>query len=332
MDSLIKNYGALIREAREQKKLSSRELAAIFGGTHAQISYIENEKVALTLNAAFRLAHSLELPLENLFAKEIVQAMPLHFQKSSIKKEIPKEHQCLNYNDIDFLDMSGVFSSGDFSGPMDEAIEFFVDEVFDKDSRIEPPLYKFIYSCLGVKDLEKRLIDLPPLNKESDKESDRIGWIDFRYPRHLSFENIRNNYLSGGNLLFLDIGAYLNRIRISKELSLKQLGNSVGLSDRGIRKLEYQTPEKLRLEDVLKLDIALNMQGELLDFAWTVAKFYAGVYRTKSQRENGVRPFQTFEIHGLEKLTVLSRLYQHYISGDLWLKELRRIFKLPSKI
>lgn len=329
MEFLIKNYGTLIRNARKQRGLSSRELAQKFGGTHAQVSHVENEKVSLTLNAAFRLINALELSPEALCSASTIQAMPFFFQKNIRVRECPTNHKHLNYNDIDVLDVKGVFSSGDFAETVTEIIEFFIDDMIPEDPPAPRYLYDFIYSCLAVKDLEKRLADLPPLS--TDTTIDPIDWIDFRYPRFLPLQDIRNNYLAGGALIFLDIGAYLNRARIAKNLSLKKLGDLVGLSDRGVRKLEYQTPEKLRLEDVIKLDIALNLQGEFLDFAWTVAKFYAGTYRTKSRGKIGIKPFQTFEIHGVEKTIVLARLFQHYRKEDDWLKTLRLLFDLPTK-
>jgi DNA-binding Xre family transcriptional regulator len=106
---------------------------------------------------------------------------------------------------------------------------------------------------------------------------------------------------------------------------LQQLGDAVGLSHQGVKLLELQTAEKIKLEDILKLDVALDLQGELLDFAWEVAKFYAGIHRTKTKISDKLHPYQSFEIHGIEKLIVVSRLFQHYFPDNReWLDEYRK--------
>ena len=106
-------------------------------------------------------------------------------------------------------------------------------------------LAHLLYNYVGVKELAK----VPSLKLPQGFPD----WNDFRYPSQLSLDDIRNNYLAGGALVFLDIGAYVRRVRLSKGVSLMTLGNTIGFSDQGIRKLENQTAEKIKLEAKTKI-------------------------------------------------------------------------------
>jgi transcriptional regulator with XRE-family HTH domain len=318
MHTLLKNYGLIIRSMREKKGLSVRKLAELSGWTHSQISYIENEKSALTLNAAVRISSSLELPLSAFLASKTIATMPLYFQKGAIGRGGDIEYSCLNYNDIDALEVSDLFSSGKAGRVITQLLKYLVKSFESSlDDEKTSTLAHLLYNYVGVKELAK----VPSLKLPQGFPD----WNDFRYPSQLSLDDIRNNYLAGGALVFLDIGAYVRRVRLSKGVSLMTLGNTIGFSDQGIRKLENQTAEKIKLEDILKLDLALDLQGELLDFSWKVAGFYAGIHRTKTKRADKLIPYQSFEVHGIEKLIVVSRLFQHYFPDNKeWLDEYRK--------
>ena len=317
MNMLLKNYGLAIRNERERKGLSARKLAELSGGTHSQISYIENEKSALTLNAAVRIFSSLELPLSAFLTDKTITSMPLRFQESALGRGGDVECFGLNYKDIGTLDTSGLFLSGKAERVIVRLLGYLVngfEPSFDDEKT--STLAQLLYNYVGVKELAR----VPSLKLTQGFP----GWNNFRYPSQLSLDNIRNNYLAGGALVFLDIGAYVRRVRLSKGLSLMTLGNAIGFSDQGIRRLENQTAEKIKLEDILKLDMALDLQGELLDFSWKVGEFYAGIYRIKSERADKLMPYQSFEIHGIEKLIVVSRLFQHYFPDERkWLDKYR---------
>ncbi len=312
MSILLRDYGLVIKSVREKKGLSARKLAELSGGTHSQISYIENEKSALTLNAAVRIFSSLELHLSAFLADKTIASMPLCFQENNLMSRGDAECFCLNYKDIELLDVSGLFKSGKAERVIILLLEYLVESfVPSLDNKKTSSVAQLLYNYVGVKELAKPSLKLPQGFPD---------WIDFRYPRELSFDIIRNNYLAGGVLIFLDIGAYVRRVRLSKGFSLMTLGKATGFSDQGIRKLENQTAEKIKLEDILKLDMALDLQGELLNFSWEVAKFYAGIRRTKTKISEKLYPYQSFEIHGIEKLIVVSRLFQHYFPEDAsWL-------------
>jgi transcriptional regulator with XRE-family HTH domain len=318
MDDLLRNYDLVIRSMREKKGFSVRKLAELSGGTHPQISYIENKKSALTLNAAVRISSSLELSLSTFLSSKTVANLPLYFQKSGLESEADEEYSYLNYNDIEVLDSLGLFSSGKAVRIITQLLKYLIESLAPSlDNEKASSLAHLLYNYVGVKELAK--VSSKKLPKGFP------DWSDFRYPEKLSLDNIRNNYLAGGVLVFLDIGAYIRQIRFSKKMSLQQLGDAVGLSHQGVKLLELQTAEKIKLEDILKLDIALGLKGELLDFSWKAAEFYAGIHRTKTKISDNLYPYQSFEIHGIEKLIVVSRLFQHYFPEDTsWLDWYRK--------
>ena len=317
---LLSSYGQIIRDKRKRGNITIGELADLSGLTHPQVSRIENEKSSLTLNSAVRILQSLKMPLSPLLPEKIIDVMSLYFQKNIVKREFPEKYPTLNFNDLVPLDDGGLFSSGKAEEVIRALLGRFVKDITSiADSEKTASISQLLYNYLANKKLtasSSLSVSLPPVLPEV---------ANFRYPRRLSLENIRNNYLSGGVLIFLDIGAYVRQIRLSKKLSLQQLGDAVGLSHQGVKLLELQTAEKIKLEDILKLDVALDLQGELLDFAWEVAKFYAGIHRTKTKISDKLHPYQSFEIHGIEKLIVVSRLFQHYFPDNReWLDEYRK--------
>lgn len=322
MDAILKKYGQLIRGKRRANNFSLDQLSKLSSVDLSQISRIENEKSSLTLSTAIRIFSALDISLTDLLPKEVVDSMPLFFQKKSKKTDFQKNNlKYLNYNDIDLLDVSGLLGSGKAGGIITFYLEYLAEEAdfCIKKTIHTVDLSHLLYNYLAVKDIQNTSENFSPFKAESSLEL-----VDFRYPRELSLENIRNIYKAKGALVLLDIGAYIQRTRYDQNLSLQGLGSAVGFSKQGIRKLENQTPEKIRLEDVLKLDQALNAKGELLDLTWETAKLYAGFYRTKTHISGNLQPFQSFEIHGIEKLVVLSRLFELYWPyTDNWLEGYR---------
>jgi transcriptional regulator with XRE-family HTH domain len=320
MKNLLPNYGQIIKAVRTKKGLTIGKLAILSGLTHPQISRIENQKSALTLNSAFRITHSLEMPLSSLLSEVAIGVLPFHFQKTYLNSENQFEYPCLNSSDFDTLDDLGFFSSGRATTVITTFLEYFLEKkAIMLDSEKRKLIAPMLYTYLGNKQL-----------KSFSKISPPLPWalpdiINFRYPNEFSVENIRKIYFAGGVLFFLDVGAYVRLVRVSKGISLANLGRTVGLSHQGIKQLELQTAEKTRLVDIVNLDIALDLKGELLSIAWKVAEFYAGVHRIKTKRSDSLQPFQSFEIHGIEKLIVVSRLFQQYFPESReWLDAYRK--------
>ncbi len=306
---LSSNHGQIIRDKRKEKGFTVGELARLSGMTHPQISRIENKKSSLTLNSALRITRSLGMSLGLLLSEKTINDMPLYFQSGILKREFPEKYPTLNCNDLLPFDSFGLFSSGRAEMVIRALLEQFIAGILYQESEgnIES-IARLLYNYLAGKKVPASLsLKLSPLLPNI---------TEFRYPQDFSLENIRNNYLSGGTLIFLDIGAYIRQNRFSKNMSLQELGNAVGLSHQGIKLLELKTPEKIKLEDILKLDIALGLDGELLDFSWKVAELYAGVHRMKTKLTGKLQIYQSYEIQGIEKLIVLSRLFQHYFPED----------------
>ena len=322
MDVILKKLGQIIKNKRKSKEFSLNQLAELSGGTASQISRIENEKAALTLSAAVRLLHVLDISLADILEPQTIESMRLYFKNKSTGQIVSENLNYLNHNDIDLLDMSRALSSGKAGEMILILLEDFIGMFKNADMPwTSSELAHLFYNYLAVKELKSLPQDI--LSIKTANNFPKLE--DFRYPKNISLDKLENIHLSNGTLILLDIGAYIRQSRYSRSLSLQALGDMVGFSNQGIRKLENQTPEKLRLEDVLRLDQALNLDGKLLSMAWETAKFYAGFYRTKTKTAGVLKPFQSFEIHGIEKLVVVSRLYQHYgaEADSDWLKKYR---------
>jgi len=103
----------------------------------------------------------------------------------------------------------------------------------------------------------------------------------------------------------------------------------VDITHRSLIKFEKIISEKLKFVDLIKLDQALSLKGELIAVAWRVAELYTGVLRIKSQLQQGSEPPAAWtdeQIHLIERLLLFTRLYQHYLPEECeWLKDFRSI-------
>lgn len=322
MDILKKNYGSIIKKARESKKISIRELARQAGIAHPQVIRSENERYALTLSSAMRITRVLGMPLDTLLANNIAALIPLSFENSKNIEETNNNQ--LTRRDLEILDQQNLLSTGRASTIIHELMKLFL---LKKDPNLrEETLMSLSVALEGVISI-KRPKTLPTLNLPSTLPA----VADFRYPSEYPFHTLQEIFYQKKAAILLDIGAYIRSDRTQKKISLRQLSQKTGLSHQGINQMEFHTAEKIRLEDIIKLDIALNAQGELLAFAWSVAEFYAGVYREKSRVAGVLIPYQAHEIHGIEKIVVLSRLFQYFFPDDAtWLNKYKQLIKESS--
>lgn len=304
----LSEIGERIKNERLKKGLSVRALARLSGLVHSQISRLENNKSALTLVAYFQIVSALGLPFRSCLPGDVGSHFYDHIIDST-ESDRQFIFPCFNFNDLFMLDYHGLLKSAKAESVIIELLQRLI-MAFDR-SMPNPQVTSvahLLYNYLGVKNIDI----MSPLQLPSSLPK----LFDFRYPQELKLDILKKIYFSGGVVIHLDIGAYVRQVRTSHGVTLKALGKEIGFSHPGVIKIETQTAEKILLKDLINLDIALGLKGELLALSWRVAELYSGVYRTGPTLPTTLKPLQSFEIHAIEKLIVVSRLFQHYFSDD----------------
>jgi transcriptional regulator with XRE-family HTH domain len=293
------------------------------GISHAQVSRIENNKSKVSIITLARLFHALDISFSSIFTNLEIQVNPLRlniYNKKNIGRGNSPEYPCINFNDIELLDAQGIISSGKIKevtiSLLQQYIQKFDTTLNEKSIRLLAELY---YRCLGR---ENELALMVPGLTPSEMPSP----MEYIYPREFSGAKLRQIYLSGGCLIFLDIGMYVRQVRLSQDLSLRELGKNVGISHQGIKFIETRTAEKLIFDDLVKLDQALSLGGDLIAFAWRATEIYTGAFRVKGTSDKKLHAFPPDEILEVEKLIMASRFFQYFLPDDpSWLEWLRKI-------
>ena len=116
-----------------------------------------------------------------------------------------------------------------------------------------------------------------------------------------------------GVLITKDIGAYIYRARKRIGYSLRDASEHLSLTHAGVYKLERSHGDRITFADIVRLDDALNTQGELISFAWLVFKSHDQILQCKKDQGKDSR-----YINIVEGLITVSRLYQCFLPGEIF--------------
>lgn len=303
-----------LSEKRKEKGLNLTELAQQIGLTQATVSRIEAHNLQLTLFSAVRIMYALDLPWTQLFTQGFVKEdLPIpEIYRSPDRADF--DFPCLLFSDFDALDMSGLMRRGVASAVVKDLLSIFIKKYApgignEKTGLLAANVYSLLNSPESNDDLARQFI--PDL--------------DFRYPQDFPPESLRTIYLSGGALTLLDLGRYVRYLRETRNISLRQMATLVELTHPALSSFESNPADRVKLNDLIKLDNALGLNGELVVFAWRTAELYLGVHRIKTGQTHTLQPWNQSEIHLIEKLITASRLFQRYFPNDReWLDWYRR--------
>jgi transcriptional regulator with XRE-family HTH domain len=301
-------------EKRKQKGLTLTGLAQITGLTHATLSRIETQNLQLTLFSAVRIMHALDLPWTELFIQGFIkQDLPIP-EIYQTPNQLGLDFPCLLFGDIDVLDTSGLLRRGLAPAVVKQLLSLFIKKYDrslgnEKIDLLAANFYSFLHS--------------PDSNDGLARQS--LPDLDFRYPQDFPPESLRNIYLSGGVLTLLDLGRYVRYVREMNKMSQGKVAAQIELSRPALGYFETNPGDKIKIEDLIHLDNALELNGELVVFAWRTAELYLGIHRIKTGQVNTIQPWEQSEIQLIEKLITTSRLFQRYFPDDReWLDWYRR--------
>lgn len=294
-----------LAEKRKNKSLTLTELAQTTGLTHATLSRIETQSLQLTLFSAVRIMYALDLSWTELFIRGFIkQDLPIP-EIYRVQNQPGPDFPCLLFSDLDALDTSGLIRRGLAPAVVRHLLSLFIKK-YDPNLSDEKTglLAGNFYSLLNSPESKNGI------TQESFPD------LDFRYPQDFPSESLRNIYLSGGVLTLLDLGRYVRYLRETKKMSLRQVAALLELTHPALSNFEINPGDRVRLNDIIHLDNALGLKGELVVFAWRTAELYLGVHRIKTETESKIYPWSDSEIRLIEKLITTSRLFQRYFPDD----------------
>jgi transcriptional regulator with XRE-family HTH domain len=287
---------------RREMRLTLTELAFRTGLTHGALSRIETKKAQLTLFATVRLIRALDLSWTDFLKQGFIKE---NLSTSAVENLTPGEMPCLVLSDLDKLDILGIISKGTASEIVIRLLSRFLRQynrsLSDKNANfLSHHFYSFLHS--------------PDANDELSKKY--LPDFDLRDEINLPLDNLRKIYRMGGILTLLDLGGYIRTVRESKGLSFRKTAANLNITFPALVNFERKLSPRVKLQDVIDIDNALDAQGEFVLLAWRVAEFYLGIYRVKPGDAPKIKDWQQHEIHFIEKLITASRLFQYHFPED----------------
>lgn len=276
-----------IRSERKKRNITLVELASATGLAHGQLSRIERGNSNITIFALIRILRAFNMSYKSLIVSGIVQ--------NGIKIPELKSEDKFDYPTFTLGDVENFIT---FREHTDKTIRKWLAQFLSvKLSWTENEINTLLTEALN-------LMILPPRSNRT-----QIGSVI--YPQNMDPKILRYNYLSGGALLFFDVGTYIRAFRLERGISLQELGDLIGRSDVGIYNFENGISSRTLFYDVANLDIALETNGELLAIAWRVGELYLGVNRIWTNTKRPVE-YTEDQIAWFTRLLVLLRLFQHH--------------------
>jgi len=303
-----------LKENRKRHKLTLTELSLKAGISHGQLSRVETGSSSLTLFSTVRIMHVLNLSWSSLFSEGLIdekaRKLPIYEDANVRKATLP----CINFPDVDLLTDSGIIKSGRATAIVVSLIKVFIEKfglrLTEKEvSNLSISLYGYLGNTIVT-------------NQGLPKE---LAGISFAYPIELDPNKLREIYLAGGVFIMQDLSFYIKQLRQSKKISLREQAKAIDITHPALSALETRMNEKVKLDDIINLDKKLELDGELIVFAWRTAEFYMGISQIASKMERKIYPRQPIDIQLVEKLIVLSRMFLHYFPTDFeWLNWYRK--------
>jgi transcriptional regulator with XRE-family HTH domain len=243
-----------LRDKRVSQKMDVRELSLVSQVTTAQISRIENQISGITVNALIRLAYGLNFEIKDVL--KIVE-VPLKYsllRKTSMEKEADTP-------------LPGIEDA------------YAVWQLYrDEPQRAK----KIMYDGYGMVELKLGRLSKDELPFAFDAvwkalQTNNFDHNPLDYPLEMEYGHFAEIVSCGGVVTKRDFGFFVEKRRAELGLSQKDLEGKSGMSQGVISRLENGMIDRLLFENILNLDNALDMHGELVLLAWRAGEYESGV-------------------------------------------------------
>ncbi|RME07464.1 MAG: XRE family transcriptional regulator [Anaerolineae bacterium] len=289
MDHLSLAIGSWLRKERQKRGFNLPQLADRARLTHAAISHVETGKSYVTVWFLGKVCYALGLRLPDLVANGLLLSH-IPDPETHFRKYVTSSVDALSFSDVcQFVSLP----------PQEQrhiAVDFYY-RYLSKKQQIRPPSgcydenYVFTENCL------------PSAEK---------------YVRDMSSNLLCQ--LAGANAFLIpsDIGAFIYSMRRHRQQSLGEVTEKLNMSYQTLRRMEHNFSDRVKLADILALDVALELKGELVAFTWLVYSHRARLLAL-GEGEQFNKAVQL-----ADRLVITSRLYQLCRRDDAhWASDLR---------
>ena len=242
-----------LRDQRIQSQLDVRELSSKSFVTTAQISRIENNLSGITVNTLVRLGYGLDFGLD-----EVLSELKIYPHFPRLKNNWMREESDLPIPRID--DAYAIWL-------------FFRDEA-QRAKGLMYDGYLQVQSHLGEKDDDTMQKSMDAVWEVLQAHSNKF--FPLPYPAGMTEDHSLAIYARDGVFTNRDLGVRLKATRAEKSLSLRELADKTKISYSVLSRLEHGIIERVYFEYILKLDQALEMDGELIALAWAAGEYESG--------------------------------------------------------
>src|SRR6266700_924179 len=246
-------FGEWVQLIRKEREFDVRAFAEKTGVDPSTISRIENLKTEATFYTAFRVCEAMDVSPTDLF--HALTGRPLHSLAKKSLKEKSKSHIVT----------------------LQEVEKFVNDFVSNKNevcARIAEDLNNLNYflprvsSLRRIRERDAAGFEMTPF---TSGDSDRLLFtsplyyrLDLKYPSDIRADDLLFTFEQNGALLLRDVETYLYKLDPEDRLSFDVFG----------RELASPSIERIKLSDVLKLDVKSKQDGTVIGMYWEACKFY----------------------------------------------------------
>jgi transcriptional regulator with XRE-family HTH domain len=250
-----------LRAKRLKSKLDVRELSAQSFVATSQISRIENNLSAITINTLVGLGYGLDFGL-----KEVMDEL-------EIRPYFPKlRNRKINRDaNMQIPQISDAYSMW----------LFYRDEP-QRAKGLMYDGYHQVREQIGNEngtDLQKSF----DMVWEALQDSDEFSALP--YPPEIKLDHFLEIYSNNGAITNKDLGISLAMRRAENNLSQRELAKKTKISHSVISRLERGFIDRVFFDYVVTLDNVLVMDGELIAFAWAAGEYQSGISLLKYLNE-----------------------------------------------
>lgn len=247
-------FGKWVLNLRKEHELDVRSFASKTGVDASTISRIENLRTKATIYTTFRICEGMQISLSELFSALNPDMLPmLEKQKSGAGAHV--------FSLSDLKTKIKIFQQN-----KEEAVDAITKSLNDLQKKFDfsNKDFHFTYD-------ETLLLAEYKLRPYSAGEVDRMlfssplsSLYQINYPP-LKANEIKTIYGQDGALMLSDVEAYLKNIHTKYRWSIPTAGRASGEA----------SIERIKLEDVFKIDREAEQAGTLLGMFWEACRFYA---------------------------------------------------------
>jgi transcriptional regulator with XRE-family HTH domain len=271
INSVLSNW---LKEKRRSKNLQVKELAQQSGLNGAQISRVENGLTALTIPMLEQICYGLELTLYDL-GDYFTDFEPIQ------KIWERKNQQSYNDNLGDGLHLVDVMAFVDFwlaetEVAREKLVEWLGVGIINKSGLKNVTAYDQAASWIA----------------QAVRDSKGDGKIP--YPPNIGLNVLRPIIRSRNVMLFDDSAEFTKLLRRENHFLLDDLALHSKISRSALNRIELGQVERVKVDEIVRLDQALNAKGEIVAAFWSVAETYSELYRGRSFRVRNWGQYEFF--------------------------------------